>query len=56
MAKHYNLYYLFLEDQARHPMPEQEKIRVQKNLEEFFKKLKPPPVSNPPNNRTQENT
>ena len=56
MADHYNLYYLFQEDQARHPMPEHHKKRVQKNLEKFFKNIKPDPISNPPNIRTHKET
>lgn len=42
MDGHYNLYYLFLEDRQANPMPEQAAIEVRKNLEKFFKNIKPP--------------
>lgn len=56
MVRHYNLYYLFLEDRERNPMVEHRKKEIQKNLEKFYKKIKPPPKSKPPTIRTQENT
>lgn len=49
MSPHYNLYYIFLEDQQRHPMPEEQYLRIRKNLENFYKKIKPPWISLPPN-------
>lgn len=42
MAKHYNLYHLLLEDQQRNPMDPDARDQVQKNIEEFYKKIKPP--------------
>lgn len=42
MAEHYNLYYLFLEDKARHPMPEEKMLQIQKNIEKIYEKIKPP--------------
>jgi len=42
MAQRYNLYYLFLEDKAKNPLPPQKKTEIEKNLEKFFKKIKPP--------------
>ena len=42
MDKHQNLYYLFAADKAKNPMPEQKKEEIRKNLENFYKKIKPP--------------
>ena len=42
VKKHYNLYYLFEEDKVKHPMPSEAKDRIRKNLQDFFKKIKPP--------------
>ena len=41
MAEHYNLYYLLLEEREKNPMPEQKAMAIQKNLEKFFKNIKP---------------
>ena len=46
--KEYNLYYLLLEDQQRHPMRPEADEKIRKNLEEFYKKIKPPWISQPP--------
>lgn len=45
MPQHYNLYYLFLEDRAKHPIPPESDIRIRKNLEEFYRHLIPPGVA-----------
>ena len=42
MAKHYNIYYLFLADKANRPMPETRKKEILENLKKFFKNIKPP--------------
>ncbi len=42
MKEHYNLYYLILEDKQKHPLPKAQSDAIQKNIEEFFKKIKPP--------------
>lgn len=42
MPDHYNLYYLFLEDQRNNPMDPQAKARIQHKIEAFYKKTKPP--------------
>ena len=42
MKAHYNIYYLFLEDQKKHPLSEQVREAIRKNIEKYFKKLKPP--------------
>ena len=42
MKEHSNLYYLILEDRERNPIPEQKKIEIQKNIEKFYQKIKPP--------------
>lgn len=42
MTQHYNLFYLFLEDKAKNPLSPEKKKEIQKNLENFFKKIKPP--------------
>ena len=47
MGRHYNLYYLFLEDRQANPMPEQTAAKVRKNLEKFFKNIKPPELPKP---------
>ena len=39
MAKHFNLYHLLLEDQQRNPMDPDARDQVQKNIEEFYKKI-----------------
>jgi hypothetical protein len=40
--KRYNIYYLFEEDKKRHPMPINQREKILKNLQDFFKKIKPP--------------
>ena len=52
MAQHYNLYHLLLEDQQKNPMEQNARNRVQKNIEEFFRYLKPPWEDKPLNIRT----
>lgn len=42
MEKHYNLYYLLQEDKRAHPLSEEKKAEIQKNIENFLKKIKPP--------------
>lgn len=42
MEKHLILYYLFAADKARQPMSESKKEAIRKNLEIFYKKIKPP--------------
>ena len=48
----YNLYYIFLEDKLKHPLPIAADLRIQKNLEKFFKNIKPERKSKPPIDRT----
>ena len=40
--EHYNLYYLFLEDKQKNPMPEARVLEIRKNLEKFLENIKPP--------------
>ena len=40
MKKHYNLYYLLLEDKRQNPMPEVKRIGVRENLQKIFRKNK----------------
>ena len=47
MKKHYNLYYIFLEDKQRHPMPEHRVIKIRKKIKKFFKTIKPSSFSKP---------
>ena len=54
MAKHYNLYYLLLEDQQKNPMDAVSKEKIQKNIEKYYREIKPPGKSKPPNNRGNE--
>lgn len=42
MKEHYNLYYLLLEDNEKHPLPEQQSEVIRKNIEKFYEELKPP--------------
>ena len=39
---HYNIYYLFLEDKLRHPLPEDKKVQIWKYIEKVYKQIKPP--------------
>ena len=48
MDGHYNLYYLFLDDKQKNPMPEQKMMDIRKKLEKFFKNVKPPAITKPP--------
>lgn len=54
-VRHYNLYYLFLEDQQKHPIPEDKCLQIRNNLENFYKKIKPPWKSQPPSIIREEN-
>ena len=42
MKKHYNLYYLFLEDQLRNPMRENRREEIRRIIECFYKATRPP--------------
>lgn len=42
MQKHYNLYYLFLEDREQNPMSVDRNLEIRKNVEIFYKEMKPP--------------
>lgn len=42
VKEHYNLYYLLLEDQENHPLPAHRREAIQKIIEKFFEKIKPP--------------
>lgn len=44
---HYNLYYLFLEDKQKHPMPRSTAMAIRKKLQKFFKNIKPSAASKP---------
>lgn len=54
MARHYNIYYLFQEDKERNPMREEKALEIQKNIENFYKKIKPPWPVEPPISRREE--
>lgn len=54
MADHYNLYYLFLEDKAQHPISEVANSEIQKNIEIIYEKIKPPWISKPLTNAEPE--
>lgn len=49
MAKHNNLYYLLLEDQQKNPLDKKASERIQKNIENFYREIKPPWNPSPPN-------
>ncbi|MBQ3147339.1 MAG: hypothetical protein IJB91_06390 [Oscillospiraceae bacterium] len=44
---HYNLYYLFLEDKQKRSMPKSTAMVIRKNLQNFFKNIKPSTASKP---------
>lgn len=46
---HNNLYYLFLEDQQKNPMDQSASDRIRKNIENYYKEIKPPWKANLPN-------
>lgn len=54
MSDHANLFYLFQEDMQRYPLPEEKDFCIRKNLEKFYKKIKPPWISLPPNTVSKE--
>ena len=39
---HYNLYYLFLEDKIKKPLPAQQREKILQTIQEFYKKKKLP--------------
>jgi hypothetical protein len=47
--EHFNLYYVFAEDEKNTPVPAALIERLQKNFELFWEKAKPPPPLKPPN-------
>lgn len=40
--EHCNLYYIFLEDKAKNPMPEERREKILKIIINIFKNIKPP--------------
>lgn len=54
MAEHYNLYYLLLEDQQKNPMSEAAKEKIRKNIEKYYREIKPPWQANPLNSIQEE--
>ena len=40
MREHFNLYYLFMEDKLKKPMPEEQRMIMRKKLQKFFQKNK----------------
>lgn len=48
MGKHNNLYYLLMEDQQQNLIDLQAKEKIKKNIENFYKEIKPPWKVNPP--------
>lgn len=49
MSQHYVLFYFFHKDKEKHLLSEEKKCEILKNLEIFYKELKPPWQSSPPN-------
>ena len=47
MPKHFNLYYLLLEDAKRRSIPESKSKEIRKNILLLYKKIKPLLVENP---------
>lgn len=54
MKGHFNLYHILLEDQAENPMDPAAKEKISKNLEIFYKNIKPPGTAKPPNIISEE--
>lgn len=48
MKKHFNLYYLLMEDREKNPMSEQKHVQIQKIIEAFYRKKIPPQKALPP--------
>ena len=42
MEKHNNLYYIFLQDKAAHPISKEIHDKILQNLLKIYKKIKPP--------------
>ena len=40
--EHCNLYYIFLEDKAKNPMPEERSEKILQKIINIFKNIKPP--------------
>ena len=40
--EHYNLYYIFQEEQLKNPLPEDRSEKILKKILEIFEKIKPP--------------
>ena len=38
----YNLYYIYLEEKQKNPLPRRADQRIRKILEKYFKRIKPP--------------
>ena len=55
MSRHFNLYFLLSEDFQANQMDPSSKDRIQRNLENFYKELKPPWNANSQNIMGQEN-
>ena len=56
MKAHYNLYYIFLDDMRHHPMSEERNAEIRKNIEYFYRKIKPPWDTNPLKSIWEEKT
>jgi len=42
LSAHFNLYYIFLEDKKKHPMPPEQKEKTWEALKEALKSARPP--------------
>lgn len=56
LKKHYNLYYIFLEDKNNNLMSQERRQEIKKYLENFYKEIKPPWTEKPLNNKGKETT
>ena len=48
MREHYNLYYIFLEDKLKHPMPEEKRIEIWENIKKMLAEDEPDLNVHPP--------
>lgn len=54
--RHYNLYYIFLEDREKNPMPEERSEKVLKKILEIFQKNKTTWNLTPPKEAEEQKT
>ena len=48
LKEHYNIYYIFLEDKEKHPLPEVKDKEIKDNIKEIYKNINLPWDFKPP--------